>query len=146
DQLLSDQYGELRKLVFSSRYISASIICSALELVAAGANRPYIGVEFAEWLNLRSFGPLSLATDCCGSFKQACELARKYLHVENQSVVLNLEDCGEDVRLVFHLCPISSLSAPRQFAEALLATIVRLGRAFLGDTTAPQSVEFCHTA
>ena len=146
DQLLSAQHGELRKLVFSSRYVSASLICSALELVAARVNKPCVGIEFSEWLNLRRFGPLSLATDNCGSFKQACELMRKYLHVENQSVVLDLEDDDEDVRLVFHLCPVSSPSAPRQFAEALLATIVRLGRVFLGDATAPQGVEFCHAA
>lgn len=125
--------------------VPASSTPNILQMCAIGSQRPGLGVAFAEWINLRKLGPLSLLWDHCSTLGEAMRVTQRYLHLESAAVGLDFVHEGDEIAIVHELLVDTAIGGS-QFLEATLTSSVRVARLVLGDSWMPAAVEFGHSA
>jgi AraC-like DNA-binding protein len=123
--------------------ISARLVVELMEAAAALLGRPDLGVQFAEWLDPRDFGPLGILGENCATFADRFRLARRFAHLHNAALSFERSSEGDDIAVVCVVHPALRPNA-RQFTEAMVAHCVRNARALLGPRWDPVRVEFAH--
>lgn len=138
---------ELREIVARAQQeerVPAHAIIDILQVCSVLAERPDLGVAFAQWSNLRAYGPLSLLWDHCPTFADAIRINRRYLHLESSALMTPLEQDGDEVA-VRHILLIPARYGGSQFIEATIYLSTRVARLILGDGWAPLRIELEHS-
>lgn len=130
----------LRKSNASIR-VSARLIVELMEAAAEKANRPDLGLEYAEWMNPKGFDVIGLLWEQCSSLSEWYELAQRYVHLENNAVQYEIARDQEEVALIHGILAILR-SRSTQFMYAFLALTVRVCRTVFGPSWNPVRVEF----
>src|SRR3546814_9558036 len=65
DAILDDELRAIAASAAHAERVPAHAIVDMLQICAAVAGRPDLGVAFAQWGNIRGYGPLSLLWDHC---------------------------------------------------------------------------------
>jgi AraC-like DNA-binding protein len=120
--------------------VSPALIIEALEESAALAGRYDLGFSFAQWVNSRGFGPLSLLGEQCPTLRYALEARRRYLHVVNGAYFIELRQLGNELH-VRHDVLSSFREKATQFLAGVTVLAVRLARRALGAHWNPLRVE-----
>lgn len=146
DHLLDARHAEIMRTLDAVERLPAAATPNILEMCAHGAMRPGLGVAFAEWINLRRLGPLSLLWDHCGTLSEAMRVSQRYLHLESAAVGLDILDENNGEVALVHNLQIKTAMGGSQFLEATLASSVRVARLILGESWVPLRIEFAHSA
>lgn len=123
--------------------LTPAIVIEAFDEAAVATSRPDLGVAFAQWLNVRSFSPVSLLAEQCPSLRYAVEARQRYMRVVNPAIIVEVEDFGDEVHIVHTVLP-SLGNASTQFLAGTLLLSVRLGRRVLSADWTPVRVELCY--
>lgn len=138
---------ELREIVARAQdeeRVPAHAIIDILQICSVLAERPDLGVAFAQWSNMRAYGPLSLLWDHCPTLADAIRINRRYLHLESSALMTPLEQDGDEVA-VRHILLIPARYGGSQFIEATIYLSTRVARLILGDGWAPLRIELEHS-
>ena len=129
----------------TQEYVSAHVFVDALQKAAQDMHRPDLGLAFAEWTNLRGFGPLSALWDHCGSLGEWITVSDRYLHLENAALGTAI-DVDDDEVAMRNFVMISTRYGASQFLQFVMGLEARLARRILGEDWKPIRVEFDHPA
>jgi AraC-like DNA-binding protein len=121
--------------------VSARLSMDLLEAAAERLGQPDFGLRHALWLNLRGLDSISLLWDHVRSVAQWYDLARNYVHLENNAVGYSLAEEEDNFALVHEILPILRPGA-RQASFTFLTMTARVFREVLGAAWSPQRVEF----
>ncbi len=120
--------------------VSPAMIIQALEESAALSGRPDLGVAFAQWVNSRGFGPLSLLGEQCPTLRYALDARRRYMHVVNGANFIELHQIGDELHIRHDVLPTFRERAG-QFLAGVTVLTVRLVRRALDPHWKPLRVE-----
>lgn len=127
------------------RWIPATAVCRLLELSARESGHEDFGLRLAEFRQLSTLGPLSLALRQEPSLREALDLLLHYEHTYNESIRLRLSEDGglATIRLWFEFGePVTTQQADDLAIGALHGII----RELIGKPWEPLSVCFTHSA
>jgi AraC-like DNA-binding protein len=143
--ILDEELRGIAEAALHTDRVAAHGIVDILQVCAIVAGRPDLGVSFAQWGNLRRYGPLSLLWDHCPTLAEATRVNTRYLHLESGALATLLEGEGDEVA-VRHLLLAPARYGSSQFLEATLLLSTRVSRLILGETWSPLRIEFEHSA
>src|SRR3546814_20360155 len=112
--------------------VPAHAIVDMLQICAAVAGRPDLGVAFAQWGNIRGYGPLSLLWDHCPTMADAIRVNESFGDLESRAVTSTLDRDGDAVA-IRHVLLVPARYGGTQFNESIMLTSHRLGPLILGD-------------
>lgn len=144
-QLVDHEHLDILEHLDTLSRVPAAATPNILQACAMGSQRPGLGLAFAEWINLRKLGPLSLLWDHCSTLGEAMRVTQRYLHLESAAVGLDFVHEGDEIAMVHDLLVDTKIGGS-QFLEATLTSSVRVARLVLGDGWTPTAVEFGHSA
>jgi AraC-like DNA-binding protein len=133
-----------RNATFAERAVDAvspSLIIRALEECASLARRPDFSIAFAQWVNSRGFGPLSLLGEQCPTLAYALEARRRYMPIVNDAYAIRVRRFGEEAHIVHDVLSSFRPNAG-QFLAGVMVFTVRLARRALMANWRPLRVEF----
>ncbi|KEQ53535.1 AraC family transcriptional regulator ligand-binding domain-containing protein [Sphingobium chlorophenolicum] len=139
---------ELRAIAAAAPHaerVPAHAIVDMLQICSAVARRPDLGVSFAQWGNIRGYGPLSLLWDHCPTMADAIRVNARYGDLESRALASSLEEEAGEVA-IRHVLLVPARYGGSQFIESILLLSTRLGRQILGESWCPLRVEFQHSA
>lgn len=142
--ILDDELRSIVELCAEADRVPAHAIIDMLQVCSAVAGRPDLGVSFAQWGNMRHYGPLSLLWDHCPTLAEVIRVNRRYIHLESGALTTPLEQDGDEVA-VRHLLLIPARYGSSQFIEATLLLSTRIARLVLGENWSPLRIEFQHS-
>ena len=131
DQPLLNYLNEMRTLASSARLVRAELTGRLFDRLERASGRDELGLDFAEWLNPRGFGPMSLLWENAATLGESIRISRTYITLENSAITLDFKEEGDDVALVYTLSPFVKRGA-RAYMDSLLALAVRLARIVCG--------------
>lgn len=121
--------------------ISARVSIDLLERGAARLGQPDFGLRHGLWLNLRGLDSISLLWDHVGCLGEWYDLARRYIHLENNALSYDLTREGQDTVLIHDVVAMLRPVAV-QITYAFVTLTVRVFRAHFGERWAPERMEF----
>lgn len=137
---LPPEIDRMVKQADTENFLPSHLIVDALQISSQHKRHSDVGIRFAEWCNMRGFGPLCLVWDHCSNLSEAVHLNAKYMHLENQALGVELVKQGNDIALV-HSLMVSSASGGGQFMEATLLSFIRMAKMLLGDDWKPLRIQ-----
>lgn len=132
-------------LAVPDRWIPATAVCRLLELSASQSGDDDFGWRLAEFRQLSTLGPLSLALSQEPSLRDALGMLLRYEHTYNEAIRMRLSEAGglATIRLWFEFgAPVATHQAEDLAVGALLGII----RDLIGKPWEPLSVCFSHPA
>src|SRR3546814_11571387 len=126
DAILDDELRAIAASAAHAERVPAHAIVDMLQICAAVAGRPDLGVAFAQWGNIRGYGPLSLLWDHCPTMADAIRVNARFGDLASRAVTLTLYRDGDGVALR----PVLLVAAPYggpPFMDAIM--LPHLGRA-----------------
>lgn len=145
DNLLDAELQEIAASAFQQEWVPAHAIVDMLQVCSVISGRPDLGVAFAQWGNMRGYGPLSLLWDHCPTLADSIRVNRQYLHLESRALMTPVEYEGDEAA-VRHMLLIPARYGGSQFLEATLLLSTRVARLILGEKWAPLRIELEHSA
>src|SRR3546814_19922036 len=79
--------------------VPAHAIVDMRQICAAVAGRPDLGVAFAQWGNIRGYGPLSLLWDHCPTMADALRVNARFGDLESRAVTSTPDRDGDEVAI-----------------------------------------------
>ncbi|RQR33220.1 AraC family transcriptional regulator [Burkholderia sp. Bp9142] len=143
DDIFDDDLREILALSETQDRIPAHGIVDALEVCAAAARRPALGIEFANWTDLHGFGVLCLLWDHCPTMAELLRINARYLHVESDALNVTVERQGDEV-MIRHMLAIPAHYGGTQFIESTMMLSIRIMRMIMGEKWAPVRIELEH--
>lgn len=142
-EAMRPEFDNVRQTVQKNPVVPSRLFIDFLEESARVGRQQDIGVQFSARLNVYGFGPACFAWASSTNLRGMAELWKDYMHVENESIVVEIVEDDDAVSWVTTSLERATHGS-RQFHEALLALIVRLVREFLCPDWKPHSVELEH--
>ena len=123
--------------------VPVSAVARVLELAAARAREPAIGLRLAEGRRLSNLGPLGLLLRDVPTLGEALELVVRHVRIHNEAMSLVVERSSG--LLIIRVEVSGAGKEPvRQFTELVLAVTFRFLQLFLGTAWRPKLVCFRH--
>jgi AraC-like DNA-binding protein len=123
--------------------IPAQAVAELLEVSAARAACPTLGLRMAESRRLSDFGEVSLLITHQATMRDALMTVVQYRQLVNESLVVHVEE-HEDLVIVREELLVGGQAPISQAYELAIGVIYRLFRALLGPRWRAQSVNFTH--
>ncbi len=123
--------------------IAADAVRSLLDSSARDSKVEDFGLRMAETRQLTDLGPLGFAIQGEPTLRKALESIARYLRLQSETVVMDIEEIDELVVIRESLLS-DGLDVQRQSIELVVAGVYRLLRRFLGDGWKARSICFSH--
>ena len=123
--------------------IPARLAIEIRERCAVRLGEPLFGLEYAQALDPKTFGPISLFWRYAPSLRYSHRFSSRILHVHHEGVVVDLIVAGDEAALVYRMDP-ELRDGARQFVETNLSFALRICRWILGADWSPIRVAFAH--
>jgi AraC-like DNA-binding protein len=143
--MLREMAIDRRALTQPDLRIPAQAVAELLEVSAARAGCPTLGLRMAESRRLSDFGAVSLLITHQATMRDALMTVVQYRQLLNESLVVHVEEHG-DLVIVREELLVGGLAPISQAYELAIGVIYRLFRALLGSRWRAQSVNFTHAA
>lgn len=143
--LLREQGLSTELLASPEQLISARAAIRLLERSAEATGCITLGLRMAEERALANLGVTSLLIAHQATLRDVLDALQEYRNRINSTLVLHLEEIGEEVVLREDFS-LSSPEPSRQSSDLVLGVLARLCASVLGDSWAPLSVCFSHDA
>ncbi|MGH6965145.1 MAG: AraC family transcriptional regulator, partial [Phenylobacterium sp.] len=141
--MLREMNIDRRALTEPDLRIPAQACAELLELSAARAGCPTLGLRMAESRRLSDFGEVSLLITHQATMRDALMTVVEYRELLNESLVVHVEEHA-DVVIVREELLVGDQSQVSQAYELAIGVMYRLFRALLGSRWRAQSVNFTH--
>ena len=123
--------------------IAADAVRSLLDSSARDSKVEDFGLRMAETRQLTDLGPLGFAIQGEPTLRKALESIARYLRLQSETVVMDIEEVDELV-VIRETLLSDGLDVQRQSIELVVAGVYRLLRRFLGDGWKARSICFSH--
>ena len=123
--------------------IPARLALEIRERCAVRVNDPLFGLKYAQALDPKNFGPISLFWRYAPTLRYSHRFSSRVLHMHHEGVVVDLILEGDEAAFVYRRDPELRRGA-RQFVEINLSFALRMCRWILGSGWTPIRVAFAH--
>jgi AraC-like DNA-binding protein len=120
-------------------------VLALLENAARASGWQDFGLRMAESRRLADFGAISLLIAHQSSLREGLETTIRYLHMINESLVINIEEVGGLVLIREEFVVEHARPTPQAY-ELAVGALYRMCNALLGPRWRPQMVSFTHKA
>jgi AraC-like DNA-binding protein len=127
----------------ASERVPARLTIDIMERCAFRLDDPLFGLKYAQALDPKSFGPISLFWRYAPTLRYNNRFSARILHTHHEGVVVALTEGDHDAAFVYRTDPELHHDA-RQFVEANLSFGLRICRWIVGAGWSPLRVAFAH--
>lgn len=123
--------------------IPAWLMVDMLERCAVQLDDPWFGLHYGQYLDPKTYGPISLLWRYAPSLRYSNRISRRILHLQHEGIMVAPLEDGESVTLVYR-ADAESGRDNRQFIESGVSFMLRVCRMLMGTNWTPQRVTFRH--
>ncbi len=128
-----------------SEQVPARLAIEILERCAVRLDEPLFGLKYAQALDPKAFGPISLFWRYAPTLRYNHRFSARVLHMHHEGVVVGLTVNEDEAAFVYRMDPELRQDA-RQFVESNLSFALRIARWVLGPDWSPTRAAFAHAA
>ncbi len=117
-----------------------------LDLAAGALNDPCLGVRIAGELELRELGLVYYVVASARTAREGLTQLARYVGISNDSINIAVTEAGGSARVSLSFAGTSLPRSDRQFAELVVAAMLRAFREITQEPVVPTEVRFAHPA